>query len=88
MLKVEFPDLPARYDKWINKLSLEISPLGQKTTDDQEWRNQIVQNGENVVIDAYKGKGDHWVEATILETRTEQQESDLPIRFGSLSYIS
>ena len=38
MLKVEFPDLPARYDKWINKLSFEVAPPGQKTSEDHEWR--------------------------------------------------
>ena len=71
MLKVEFADLPAHYDKWINKLSDEVAPPGSKTTQDIEWRQSILQSEANTVIDAYKDKDDKWVEATILETKTE-----------------
>ena len=38
------------------------------------------------MIDAYKGKGDHWVEATILETRTEEQEPNRSFKSALVAY--
>ena len=86
MLKVEFADLPANYDKWINKLSDEVAPPGSKTTQDIAWRQSILQSEANTVIDAYKDREDKWVEATILETKTEQGAANRTFKSALVAY--
>ena len=71
MLRIEFYNLPFHFDKWVNKKSTELAPAGEKTSEDHEWRRQILREGAGAVVDCCKGKGIKWVVATILETRYE-----------------
>ena len=72
MLRIEFYNLPFRFDKWINKKSDDLALAGEKTQQDHDWRKRIFRDGNGTLVDCLKGKGVKFVEATILETRYEQ----------------
>ena len=72
MLRIEFYNLPFRFDKWISKKSDDLAPAGEKTQQDHDWRKRIFRDGNGTLVDCLKGKGVKFVEATILETRYEQ----------------